>query len=176
MLSVVSLTILVLAQGSPGEGPRGVPPATPPDRQFLQDAAAAGRAEVEIAELAAKKASDPQVREFARHMADDHQTSNKELMQLAKRQGVSLPTAMASRHKALLHRLAKLEGAEFDRQYMDAMVNDHREVVARFEHEVQAGRDPDVKAFAERTLPTLRHHLELAVATAHAAAATAGRK
>jgi putative membrane protein len=176
MLSVVSIAILVLAHSSAGEGPRGVPRATPPDRQFMQEAAAAGRAEVEIAELAAKRASDPQVQEFARHMADDHQASNKELMQLAKRQGVSLPTAMASRHKRLLDRLAKLEGAEFDRQYMDAILNDHREVVARFEHEAQAGRDPDVKAFAERTLPMLRHHLELAVATADAAAATAGRK
>jgi putative membrane protein len=109
-------------------------------------------------------------------MADDHATTNKELMQLAKRQGVSLSTEMDPKDRALLDRLSHLEGAEFDARYMDAMVDDHRDTVARFESEVRGGRDPDVKAFAERTLPTLRHHLELARGTADTTHATAGRK
>jgi putative membrane protein len=174
MLALASLAVLLLAQRAPMDAPRDR--SAPPDRQFLQDAAEAGRAEVELAELAGHKAGDPRVRDFARHMADDHAATNKELMQLAKRQGVSLSTDMAPEHRALLDRLSRLEAGPFDRRYMDATLDAHREDVALFEEEVAVGRDPEVKAFAERTLPMLRHHLELARGTADETHATAGRK
>ena len=176
MLTFASVALVVFAQAAPMNAPRDVGQSAAADRRFLQDAAAAGRAEVEIGQLAVKKATDARVRDFARHMAEDHAATNKELMQLAKRQGVSLSTEMAPRHRALLDRLAGLEGADFDREYMNAMVDDHRDVVGAFEREARAGRDPEVKAFAERTLPTLQHHLELARATADTTNATAGRK
>src|SRR5262245_24194459 len=126
MLTFASVVLVILAQAAPMNAPRDAGYSTLADRQFLQDAAAAGRAEVEVGQLATKKASDPRVRDFARHMAEDHTTTNKELMQLAKRQGVSLSTEMAPRHRAVIDRLSRLEGADFDREYMQAMVDDHR--------------------------------------------------
>jgi putative membrane protein len=176
MLALASLALAVIAQTAPAHAPRDAGQSTAVDRRFMQEAAAGGRAEVDLGELAAKKARDPAVQEFARRMVTDHQTTNKELMQLAKRLGVSLSTALEPKQKALHDRLSKAQGDDFDRQYMAAMVEDHRADVAAFEREARDGRDPDVKAFAERGLPTLRRHLELAETTAESTSATAGRK
>jgi len=176
MLVLASLAVVVIAQSAPADVPRDVGHSTAGDRRFLQEAAVAGRAQVDLGELAAKRAQDPRVQQFARQVATDRKTASKELMQLAKRLDVPLSTAMAPRQKALHDRLSKARGEDFDRQYMSAMVDDHRAEVATFEREAREGRDPEVKAFAERTLPTLRQHLELAQATAKAAGATAGTR
>jgi putative membrane protein len=176
MVALASLIVLLVAQTSAADGRPEAGPSTLPDRRFVQEAAASGRAAVELCALGAKRAQDPAVRELARHVADDHEATNKEMMQLAKRLEIPLATRTDPGQKALLGRLSRLAGAEFDRQYIAALVDGHREVVETFEYEAEAGRDPDVKSFAERTLPTLRHHLDLARATADAAGATAGSK
>jgi putative membrane protein len=61
-----------------------------------------------------------------------------------------------------MNRLSKLSGAQFDRAYMQDMVKDHEEDVAEFQREANNGSDPDVKAFAGKTLPTLQSHLQSA--------------
>jgi putative membrane protein len=58
--------------------------------------------------------------------------------------------------------MQQLSGAEFDQAYMDEMVKDHEKDIAAFEQQAQAGQDPELRAFAEEALPTLREHLELA--------------
>ena len=63
-------------------------------------------------------------------------------------------------HKSTLDDLNKLSGAEFDKEYVDAMVEDHEDDVAAFEDQSKNATDPDVKAFAAKTLPTLKKHLE----------------
>jgi putative membrane protein len=62
----------------------------------------------------------------------------------------------------MIAKLAKHEGAAFDREYMSAMVKDHDKDVALFEKQAKNGRDAALRAFAEKTLPTLREHQKMA--------------
>jgi putative membrane protein len=132
------------------------------DRAFLTEAAQGGMAEVEMGRLATERASNPAVKQFGQRMVDDHSKANDELKQVAARKGVTLPTALDSEHRDKMERLSKLSGAAFDREYMKEMVADHDKDVKEFQKESERATDPDVKAFASKTLPTLEQHLELA--------------
>lgn len=136
------------------------------DASFVKEAAEGGMMEVELGKVAADKASSEKVKEFGRRMQDDHSKANAELKQLATSKGVELPTALEGKEKSTVGRLSKLSGAEFDREYMRSMVSDHKEDVSKFQSEANKARDPDVKQFASKTLPTLKEHLQLAESTA----------
>jgi len=97
-------------------------------QQFVQQAAVAGMAEVQLGQLAQQRASNNQVKEFARMMVRDHTKANNELKQAAKGQNIQLPTQLDQKHQDLMQRLQQLRGADFDREYMSAMVDGHMEV------------------------------------------------
>jgi putative membrane protein len=128
-------------------------------QQFIKQAAVGGMAEVKLGELAEKNAQSDAVKNFGKRMRDDHSQANSELEQLAAQKNVTLPKDVDAKQKATYDRLSKLKGAEFDRAYMNAMLQDHRHDVAEFEHATKSS-DPDVQAFASKTLPTLQSHLE----------------
>jgi len=132
------------------------------DHSFIMKAAQGGLAEVQLGKLASDKASSEQVKQFGQKMVDDHGKANDELKSIAQSKNISLPSDLDSKDKALMNRLEKLSGAQFDRAYMQAMLKDHRADVSEFRKEASAGKDPDVKAFASKTLPTLESHLQLA--------------
>ena len=132
------------------------------DHKFVQEAAIGGMAEVELGKLAEQNASSDQVKSFGKRMVDDHGKANDELKTLAQNKNITLPTDLDAKHKALRDRLSKLHGAEFDKAYMQAMLQDHKKDVNEFRHESTSAADPDVKSFAAKTLPTLEEHLRLA--------------
>ena len=135
------------------------------DTSFVTKAAQGGMAEVKLGKLATEKASSPDVKTFGQQMVDDHSKANDELKSLASKKGLTLPTDVDAKDQATYDRLSKLSGAEFDKAYMADMVSDHKTDVAEFRRESQRGSDPDVKAWAAKTLPTLEHHLQLAQST-----------
>jgi putative membrane protein len=135
---------------------------TAADRKFVTEALQGGMAEVELGKLASERASNDAVKQFGQRMADDHGKAGDELMKIAQDKGMSPPMEMDAKHKKLHDRLAKLSGAAFDRAYMDEMVKDHRTDVKNFQREASGAKDPDVKAFAAKTLPTLQEHLKQA--------------
>jgi putative membrane protein len=132
------------------------------DHTFIMKAAEGGMAEVELGKLAQDKGASDQVKQFGKKMADDHGKANDELKTLAQNKNITLPADLDAKDKALKTRLEKLSGPAFDRAYMQAMVKDHRADVSEFKKEASSGKDPDVKAFASKTLPTLESHLQLA--------------
>ena len=134
----------------------------PEDRTFLNKAAVGGMAEVQLGQLAVKNAKSADVKAFGQRMIDDHSKVNSELTRLATSKGVTPPSELDSKKKATLDRLSKLTGDQFDKAYMTDMVTDHEEDVAEFQKEANSGGDPDEKAFAAKTLPTLQEHLQLA--------------
>jgi putative membrane protein len=95
-------------------------------------------------------------------MVDDHTRVNNDLKQLASSKGITLPTDLDTKHKETVDRLSKLTGEQFDKAYMNDMIEDHTKDVADFRKEASEAGDPDVKAFAAKTLPTLEEHLALA--------------
>ena len=135
------------------------------DQSFMMKAAQGGIAEVQMGNLAKDHAKSQAVKDFGQRMVDDHTKANDELKNLATQKNVTLPTDMDSKDKSTYNRLSKLNGAAFDRAYMRDMVNDHRKDVAEFREEAQAGKDPDVKAWAGKTVSTLDDHLKQAEST-----------
>jgi len=140
-----------------GKAAHGKSAASP--QQFIKDAAVGGMAEVKLGELAEQNAHSDAVKSFGKRMRDDHSQANSELAQLAAQKNVTLPTDVDAKSKATYDRLSKLKGAQFDRAYMNAMLQDHRHDVAEFQSASKSS-DPDVQAFASKTLPTLQSHLE----------------
>jgi len=135
------------------------------DHTFVTHAAMGGLAEVKLGTLATQKASSADVKAFGQQMVDDHSKANTELKQLASSKGMTLPSDVDAKDQSKYDRLSKLSGAEFDRAYMNEMVSDHRKDVSEFRTESQSGSDPDLKAWAAKTLPTLEHHLQMAEST-----------
>ena len=145
------------------------------DEAWVMKIAKGGMAEVELGKLAAEKASSDAVKKFGQRMVDDHSKANDELKALAQSKKITLPTEIGPEEKALRDRLIKLSGPAFDQAYMKAMLNDHLKDVGEFRTESRSGKDPDVKAWAARTLPTLEEHLKLA-RDANGAVGTSGTK
>ena len=134
--------------------------------KFAVNAAQGGMAEVEMGRLATQRAGDSSVREFGARMVADHSRANAELKAIAAPKGIQLPTDLNAEQKSEMDKLSKMSGAEFDKEYMSAMVNDHETDVKDFETQAKEGTDPDIKAFAAKTLPILQQHLQMARTTA----------
>jgi len=166
----------VLAQQQPAAATKanGTSAKAAADHAWAMNVAKDGMAEVELGRLATEKASSNDVKMFGQRMVDDHSKANDELKMLAQSKSITLPAAADAKHKATHDRLAKLSGAAFDRAYAQAMLADHRQAVASFKKESQSGNDPDLKAFATKTLPTLQDHLKMAEDINHAGVGTAG--
>jgi putative membrane protein len=131
------------------------------DTEFMNKAAQGGMAEVELGKMASTKAQNAEVKQFGQQMTADHTRANNELKTLAAGKNVTLPTDVGAMHKATMDKLSKLSGAEFDREYVKAMVEDHEKDVAEFQKQADSGTNADVKAFAAKTLPTLKSHFEM---------------
>lgn len=164
---------LVLATSGFAQSNPAVTSSGSEDIEFVLDAAQGGMAEVELGRLAAERAKNDEVKKFAQRMVDDHTKAGDQLKSIAATRGIKLPTEMEAKDKALMTRLQKLNGAAFDRAYMQAMVSDHVKDVNEFKKEANAGRDPQVKSFASSTLPTLEEHLQHARQARQAATSTA---
>jgi len=137
---------------------------SPADRSFAENAAAGGLAEVALGQLALHNGSSQQVKAFGQQMVTDHGQANQELQQIAQTENLTLPTAPASKDQALQKKLSGLKGAAFDAAYTQDMIKDHKQDIAEFQREAQSGQDPALKAFAQKTLPTLQKHLQMAEA------------
>ena len=130
------------------------------DRRFAEKAMEGGMAEVEAGKVAMDKAQDAQVKAFAKKMVDDHSKANAELTKIASAKGITAPAAVDGGHKRKMDRMASKSGADFDRAYMDEMVDDHQATVRDFRSAAKSAKDPEIKAFASSTLPTLEQHLQ----------------
>jgi putative membrane protein len=132
------------------------------DEKFAAEAAAGGMAEVKLGHLAEQKGSSATVKAFGQKMVTDHTKAGDELKKIAEDQGMTLPDTISKEDQMTYDRLAKLDGAQFDSAYAQAMLKDHQTDVAAFEKQAASGANPDLKQFASSTLPTLRTHLKMA--------------
>jgi putative membrane protein len=150
------------ATRSPGGNSATTSMLSSSDKTFIANAAQGGMAEVELGKLAVAKAQNPDVRKFGQRMVDDHTKANNELRRVAEEKNVTLPSDLSPDQKALKDKLSKLSGPAFDKKYMQEMVKDHETDVKEFQDESASAKDPGVKNFASKTLPTLEEHLQMA--------------
>ncbi|AEG92379.1 DUF4142 domain-containing protein [Ramlibacter tataouinensis] len=130
------------------------------DRKFIEDAAASGMFEVQAAQLAVTKASSPAVKDYASMLVDHHSAANNELIQMANSKGVELPPAPPRSMRKQVEDMGKKSGQEFDRDFVRTVgIKAHEKDVKMFQKASQDAKDPQLKAWAAKTLPTLQQHL-----------------
>lgn len=172
-IGIVALPVSAFAQiGNPGfmapdtrfEAPGVQAPnqTNETDRLFARLVTEGSLAEVTFGELAAERAGDSAVGDFARRMIEDHTTANEDLAAIAGKSGIPLPEELNADHAAMLEELEGLEGADFDLAYMQGQVIEHQKTVLLLTWEITFGQDAELKRFASATLPTVMEHLEVA--------------
>jgi len=147
---------------STGSTGGGVSSLVSKDKEFFIAAAQGSMSEVMLGHMASEKATNRDVKAFGARMITDHGRATEDLKQLALKKGVALPAVVGEEESKMADELAKKVGRDFDRSYMTAMIRDHEKDVKEFETASSAVTDPDLKAWAAQTLPTLREHLEMA--------------
>lgn len=148
----------------PGTGTRNTPNASQKldraDRRFIEEAAGSGLFELQAAQLAATKATDRAVKDYASMMADHHSEANRELMQLASSKGLELPPSPPRAMRREIEQLGKKTGTEFDQEFVRKVgVREHQKDIKRFQEASKDVKDPQLKAWIEKTLPSLEQHL-----------------
>jgi len=132
----------------------------PVDATFIRTAGRSNKAEIDLAKLAQDKASNPQIKDYAAQIVKDHETLDKDLSDLASKKDVTVP-AVTQTEKMSKDTLDKMKGTDFDRAFLADMIRDHQQAITTYTKAAQS-TDPDVKAFAEKTLPALKEHLQKA--------------
>ena len=129
------------------------------DSGFYKKAAEGGLAEVELGNLAQKKSSDQNVKDFGAMMVKDHSAANDKLKGIAESKGIKLPTSPSVAQMGTKTKLEVLTGNTFDKSYIKSMIEGHEKTLREFKQEAASGQDPDAKAFAAATVPTIETHL-----------------
>lgn len=158
--SVVTALMATAGLASAAESNAGLASA---DREFINKAAQGNRMEVAAGKLAAQRALDPAVKQFGQQMIADHTAAADELKKVADLKQMPLTESLPDDEQKALGKLESLNGTDFDKEYSKMMVKDHTTDVSEFKKEAnKQSADSDVKAYAQKTLPTLEHHLEMA--------------
>lgn len=158
------------------------------DKNWVSDQLAGGMAEVELGKLAKERAASPDVKQFGQMMIDDHTKAGDQLKQIASSNAIPTDAKIDDKHQNLMDKLSKLNGRDFDKEYMSAMIDDHesdvRELRSRADENRSLGDrltgknpenpaavkpekadnhvDASINQWAADALPTVEHHLDRA--------------
>jgi putative membrane protein len=133
-----------------------------PPAMLLVTTARSSGSEISLSRIALERSSNPEVKQFAQQAMADHELMNQEIRALAERRHVSVMPVPDEVNQTVAAHLRKLSGLELDRAYMSEMVAEHSKMVTKFETEVREETDPEVQRWAEKQMPTVQKHLEMA--------------
>ncbi|MBA4064392.1 MAG: DUF305 domain-containing protein [Isosphaera sp.] len=131
------------------------------DAEFVKMAASGGMHEVEAGKVALAQAKAEPVKKFAQKMVDDHTKANEELKAAAKAAGLTIPDKMMEKDQKAVDALREAKGDEFDRRYLADQLKSHQESADLFERASKGLKNAELKAFAAKTLPVVKGHLEM---------------
>jgi putative membrane protein len=160
--AVVTSLIILFAMPALAQDRKAATEIAISDRNFVLEAASGGMVEVALGKLAQKNGASDAVKTFGQHMVADHGKAGSELEAIAAKLGIDVPKAPGKKHEGTLKKFESLSGPRFDQAYAAQMVADHETTIALFEGQAKSGQSSDLKAFAARTLPTLKAHLGMA--------------
>ena len=138
----------------------GISPTT---ADFVKEVAVSDMFEINSSKLAQDKGNAPE-KSFASQMVTDHTKTSNDLKGMVSSGKVKaeLPTAMDSSHQSKLDKLKGESGKDFSSDYDSMQVSAHKDAVSLFERYAKGGENADLKNWAGKTLPALKHHLERA--------------
>lgn len=128
------------------------------DKKFATMVAQTDLAEIQVGNMALQKSNDPQVKQIAQKLVDDHTKTSTAMKEIAAKKGMTVPTETDAKHKALATKLQGESGKDFDKDFLAANSKDHHKVVSAFQKESTDGKDPDIKQFATQFLPAIQEH------------------
>ncbi|MEO6819816.1 MAG: DUF4142 domain-containing protein, partial [Ginsengibacter sp.] len=128
--------------------------------KFVTDAAEGGMMEVDLGNAAIKIAMAQSVKDFGKMMVDDHTLLNNSLKDIAMKKNVQVPAAITSGQQSEMDDLTKKTGKDFDKAYVNMMVDDHKKDIDDFTKASENLTDPELKTFATNALPVLKKHLQ----------------
>jgi putative membrane protein len=131
---------------------------------FAVKAASGGMMEVQLGKIAREKAVSQRVKDFGAMMVQDHSKAGDELKTRAASQNITLPATPGSDEQKMIDKLSDKSGKDFDKAYMDMMLNDHEKDIAEFRKASDKCTNPSIKEFAYQSLPVLEKHLDSAKA------------
>jgi putative membrane protein len=132
------------------------------DKAFVKNALEGGNAEIQLGKLAQQKGQSDDVKQFGEKMVTDHTQMAEQMKPIAQQLNVSPSTGIPAKDKMLYSKLEKMSGADFDREYIMAMVKDHQKDLSEFKKEASSGKDPQVKQAAEQGSSIISEHLSMA--------------
>jgi putative membrane protein len=193
LIGTSALTVAVLAAAAAQAQTSGAGAQQAPEKsgqavssdahEFINKMASSGMAEVQLGKLATERAENADVKAFGQMMVKDHTQANNQLKKVASQLNVELPKALDPKHQQLHDRLAKLKGAEFDREYIQAMVAEHKQDASELRDRTRQmtsakpadpsrpgavgttgdpTREQALTQWASKTLPVIEKHLERA--------------
>lgn len=132
------------------------------DSSFMIKAADGGALEVALGHLAESKGADTAIKHFGREMVHDHGAMGEHLKQLASSKQIAIPGTLSDESKDKVQKMQQLQGADFDKTYMDAMVKAHQHDLDAFNKEVAQGSDTSITSFFKQYIPMVQMHLQMA--------------
>jgi putative membrane protein len=158
--NILSLSLLLISGAMFGQ-------ETFADTSFIREAALGGLKEVKLGQLALSRGLTKEAKSLGEMMLTDHSKASKELQSLVGKK-MRLPVMLDKSAQKEYDDLAKKSGHDFDETYAEMMVDDHEKDLKKFRKEASDGKDATVRAWAEKLVPTLEHHLEMSKQTKEA--------
>jgi putative membrane protein len=149
-----------MAGAMTGTGPGGGD-QTMRDQMFVRKAAEGGMAEIQMGQLAAQKGSSDDVKQFGQKMVDDHMMLNEGMKPVAEQMGVRAPNKLNKKDQEEYDKLNGLSGEDFDKEYLMAMVKDHRQDLREFRMEDSATQNTDLKGAVDKAIPVIQQHMQM---------------
>lgn len=132
------------------------------DQQFAQEASQGNSAEIDLAQLAEKRASSLDVKDFARKLESDHRAAEQKLQQMGAKSNLSLAATLDPSSQSSKDQLSRMSGSQFDQAFIQHQIEDHQKDIQTFQKESQEGQNPELKSYAATLLPQLQDHLRIA--------------
>jgi putative membrane protein len=155
---IAAVALSVLAAGAAFAQQKAPAEAT----NFAKKVAAANTFEIQSSQLATSKSQVGDVKSFAQQMITDHTKAGEDFKAALQKANITPPPEKPdAKQQATLNKLRGAQGKAFDKGYVDAQLKAHKEAVALFRSYAKSGKTDALKQFAEQTLPTLEHHLEM---------------
>ena len=159
ILLAASMALIVLASCKKDDDDNDI---NSTDQTFLTQVAIGNKAEIMAGQLASTKGSNAGVKEFGTMMVTEHTQAQTELQSVFSSVGMTMPDSVDAEHQALMTRLNSLTGFAFDTAYINSQVKDHQKTLAVFQSEVSAGKNDNVRNYANKYLPHIQMHLQKA--------------
>jgi putative membrane protein len=157
---IVASLVLVCGFNRANAADKDVP--LPTDQKFLVKAIECSIAEVKFADTAIKQAVNPEVKQLAAKLKDEHTQCLKKLMTEAAKDKLAVVQGLSKEQQASADRLSKLEGKAFDQEYVRGVIERHEKAIATCEGQIKDGKVGDIKTYCTEAMPKIKAHLEAA--------------